>query len=559
MADNIRLLSELFDMGNKKSKAIKDSERQDAEVTGMGMNALFVGSEDNIVLDKSVALKFRTEFITKLARRSMFVYPSKSEFDECVIEYSTYEQMKEKEELFEALAAEGKAYIASATNDIALTQLERDSRLIGITDEALTAFKDYKLYTNNLGAGMNFVYKTVQLELTHRSWKMLKLAGVYAIWDMEEMINIKHIKDAIYFVEKISPYIEAYEEYAAKDAYELTVEFFRHNPDASLTLHDLKKRGFISGTSGIEHRIKELVRLADSFAGAEGSIKFANDIMSYKPFEAVGDHYASYIKVSGTKQERASQCHSGFKAKSTTFDKIKVLLENDTAYTPFRFNNGQRKNDNIISGATWVALDIDDGDVDIYEMHSILGDYNHHISTTSNRDNIYKYRIIIEFNNIVDLPPREWKAFGKVLAEELGVKIDPATFVKSQIMFGYKGALVLTELKGEKYDISHAYKTAQASVASAFNKDAKPTRTQKRTMIENPLDTFGYCFNAEEGKGSLAMYRMVMHAFDLGASLDEIEQIVQEVNYEFWDTPMDEDRLRKTILDPIRRKFKSER
>ena len=85
MTDNIRLISELFDSGDKKSKAIKDSERQDAEVKGMGMNALFVGSEENIILDKAISSKFKLEFITKFARRSIVVYPIKREFEECII------------------------------------------------------------------------------------------------------------------------------------------------------------------------------------------------------------------------------------------------------------------------------------------------------------------------------------------------------------------------------------------------------------------------------------------------------------------------------------------
>ncbi len=558
MADNIRLISELFDVGNKKSKAIKDSERQDAEVKGMGMNALFVGSEDNIILDKGISQKFKTEFVTKLARRSMFVYPSKEEFESCVAEYSNYETMVKTQEQFELLAREGKAYINSATNDIARTLLDRDSRLLDIADDALTAYKDYKLYTTNLGAGMSFIHKSVQLELTHRSWKMLKLAGVYAIWDMSDEVTVEHITDAIYFVEKIGKYLELYEEYASKESYELLIDFFSHNTDVSLTLHDLKKRGFINGTTGIESRLKELVRLADSFAGSEGTIKFANDVMGYKPFEKVGDHYASYVKVSGSKQERALQCHSGFEAKSTTFKRLEILLQNDTAYTPFRFQNGQRKNDNIISGATWVALDVDDSELTMNEMHDMLDGINHHIATTSNSENPFKYRIIIEFNNIVDLPVREWKAFGRALGQELGINVDPATFTKSQIMFGYKGAKVLSTLGQEPYDISGCVKEAGHNVSEVFNKTKTLSRTQSRTALDNPIDTFNFAFSDKGMKSrSLSLFRMWKYAKDLGANGDECAKLMHDLNYMFWEEPVSDERFEGYITQ-MRRSFGEE-
>ncbi|RLA58187.1 MAG: hypothetical protein DRQ78_12480, partial [Epsilonproteobacteria bacterium] len=221
MADNIRLISELFDEGNKKSKAIKDNERQDAEVKSMGMNALFVGSEDNIILDKAVSTKFKTEFITKLARRSIFVYPSKSEFEECIVSYADYDDMVVKQEAFEDMANEGKAFIGSASNDIANSLLESEDRIIDIDEDALQAFKDYKMYTNSLGNGMDYIHKSVQLEQLHRSWKMLKLASVYALWDLSDSISMKHVEEAIYYCEKIGSYLESYEEYEQKEAYEL--------------------------------------------------------------------------------------------------------------------------------------------------------------------------------------------------------------------------------------------------------------------------------------------------------------------------------------------------
>lgn len=541
MTDNIKLIAMLYDIGEYKSKAIKDQERQDQEVKGMGMNALFVGSEDNIIMDRKISQTFKMEFITKLARRSMFVYPTKEEFASCVVEYNSYEDMKEKQETFEALANEGKAYINSVSMDVATQLLDRENRLINIDDDALQAYKDYKMYTNALGNGLDYIHKSVQLEQLHRSWKMLKLAGVYALMDNEDSIKMKHISEAIYYVEKIGKYMGLYEEYASKEPYELLVDYFKTHPDAKLGLHDLKKKGFLSGTSGINSKLQELTRLADSLAGSNGMIKQEGDILYYKPFEAVGEHYASYVQVSGSKQERATQCHSGFESKPTTFKKLSVLLTNDTAYTPFRFQDGKRSNDNIISGATWVALDVDDSDVEIGEMHSMLEDYNHHIATTSDPDNPYKFRVIIEFSTVVDLEPRDWKKFGKVLGEELGINVDPATFTKSQIMFGYKGAKVYSTTAAEPYDVTAALKEV-ASMKALVGPKKTLTRTQMGQALREPLETFKYAFSDNVPARSLAMFRMWRHAKDLGATAEQCEELMYDLNYNFWSNPIDDKR-----------------
>ena len=558
MTDNIKLIAMLYDLGDYKSKAIKDAERQDQEVKGMGMNALFVGSEDNIIMDKKISQTFKMEFITKLARRSMFVYPTKQEFAECVIEFSSYEDMNTKQDHFEDLAREGKAYTGSMSMDLAQRLLERDSRLIDIDEDASQAFRDYKMYTNALGNGTTYVHKSVQLEQLHRSWKMLKLAGVYAILDDADSISMKHISEAIYYVEKIGSYMGYYEEYASKEPYELLVDYLQTHEDSRLTLHDLKKKGFINATSGLSHKVQELVKMADTVASTSGTVQVENDIVYYKPFEKVGEHHASYVSVKGSKEERATQCHSGYESKPTTFKKLSVLLENDTAYSPFRFSNGQRKNDNIISGATWVALDVDDSDITMNEMHSMLQDYNHHIGTTSNSDNPYKFRIMIEFNTVVDLEPREWKVFGKLLGRELGVTVDPATFTKSQIMFGYSGAKVLSENGAEPFDVTQVLKMTEQTKLQ-IGRPTQLSRTQMRKELDNPLETFGYAFSDEVPARSLALYKMWRHAFDLGSSQAEAEQLMIDLNWNFWSDPVSQKRFDSYIIQMKRAYDEKER
>jgi len=515
---------------------------------------MFAGSEDNIILDKATSAKFKQEFMSKLARRSFFVYPTEEEFKAAAVNYSTYEDMVSKQSDFESIASEAKAYLASASMDIASQLINSDKRLLDIDDDALRAYKDYKMYTLNLGNGLDYIHKSVQLEQMHRSWKMLKLAGVFALWDSRDSISINDITESIYVSEMLGKYLGYYEEYASKESYELCADYFMLHPEHKLNLHELKKRGFINGSSSLENRVKELVKLADSVAGSDGIIKYENDVVSYKPFEKVGNHSASYVSVKGSKQERATQCHSGFVNKETSFEKLSNLMINDTAYSPFKFLDGKRKNDNIISGATWISLDVDDSDITLNEMHDILQDYNHHIATTSNADNPYKFRIILELNNIVDIPVREWKQFVVNISSELGIEADPASYTKSQIMFGYKGSIFYSTTDSDAYDVSEALKNAMNSVSESFNNIVKPTITQKKKMLDNPLETFSYAFNDEVSARSLTLYRMWNHIKDLGGDANDCEKLMNDLNYSFWTNPIEDYRM-ENYIKQMRKSF----
>jgi hypothetical protein len=209
--------------------------------------------------------------------------------------------------------------------------------------------------------------------------------------------------------------------------------------------------------------------------------------------------------------------------------------------------DGKRSNDNIISGATWVALDVDDSDIDMYEMHDIIGDYTHHIATTSDSSNPYKFRVILEFNNVVDLPVREWKVFGKCLGNELGINIDPATFTKSQIMFGYKDSKILSNIEGEAYDVSNCVKNAKNSVEESFKRKQPLTKTQARKALDDPLTTFSYAFRDDVPARSLALYRMWKHCKDLGGSADDCEKLMYDLNYNFWTNPISDERFKSYI------------
>jgi hypothetical protein len=552
MIPNIKLVSELYDIGHRKSKAIKDTERQDSEVSNMGMSAFFHGSEDNILRDDKVKSTFSLEFVTKLARRTFFNYPFIDEKNERIKKFYNFEEVMKDNEKKSNDKREARDYFANLSEYIA-DGLLGGTNAVSLSEDAWSVYQAYKFMCENSAEGYDFDDPMLKTEIASRHWKSIKLAGVYALVDGSATISKEHISSAIYWSEFNSKYLNHYLNEASKEAYELMVDDMKSGKYEKLTLHKIKKKNLISSTSNYKAKVRELASMANSLMGDEGVVKWDDNeqLLVFEQFTKIDTHKASYVKVSGNKESRARMCHEGFVCKDTEFEKLANLMKSDTAYTPFCFKDGKRSNDNIQSGATWIAIDVDDTDITIDEMHDALADFKHHISTTSDSSNIFKYRIILELDVKVDLDPIQWKKFLKKAYNFIGVEnADPAGLTKSQIMFGYKDSVVYS-VTDEDCDKLPASRLIQ----SLEDDEAKETKLPPKSIaLEDIEDTFFYAINPDRGQGSLSLYKASRHAKDIGLTYEENENLMFTLNA-LWDCPMDEERLHRTILVPLKRTY----
>ena len=148
--------------------------------------------------------------------------------------------MQERQREFKIISDEARAAIGHQSEEIAEFMLDFETKRLEITPRARDLLDAYKIYCNALGSGLDYVHKSCMIEQIHRHWKMLKLAGVYACVRCSTDIDVCDIEEAIYWTEKIGPYIQDYESYASKDSYELLFDYLEANPSVKLSLHELK-------------------------------------------------------------------------------------------------------------------------------------------------------------------------------------------------------------------------------------------------------------------------------------------------------------------------------
>lgn len=542
------MISELYDEGKKEVKIIKDKEKQSKEIKNLPVTALFISSPDQILYDEGVKKKFKIEFSSKLARRSFFNYNR----NENII--STYADINSF--LKNELARENKAIkiqnqLQEDIYNISIENLDSLNIDIPVDEEVRELFLLYQRYNREVAESLDPVYPLSKLVRTHLQWKALKLSGAIAFFNKNKSISKEDYVLAINFTELLDTDMIQFENELNKEAYELFVglihESLDHEGKCFIPLHTLKKLGYLSGTLRIDNKLKELTSLASSY-DETGIYKIVDKGIEYQKIITTEEIGVSFVKCEGSKEERAWKASEGFTYAKTNFAELRKMLEKDFAYSPFEFQDGIRSNDNIISGCKWIALDIDNSLFTDTETHELLKEINHHIVKTSNKANLYKFRLLLELDAFVDVETKCWRKFIESIASYLSINVD--ILPKSQIFYSYSGREILSVVGKEtiktREHILYALSEETKQDVTSLNK------SQKKVLFEDRLGTFNYAYDAREGEGSLALIRAAKHAKDLGVSKDEVLNLMEDIN-NYWLYPMDRKRFENTILNQIQK------
>lgn len=549
MIPNIKLVAQLFDVGDMKSKPLKDSKMQSDEVHGMGMTALFIGSEHGIMEEIPVRTKFETEFISKLARRSYFVYP---EFKEEEEEVTTLEELLKKEKQAKDSGYELNQILNKKARKVAHNSIGNDFNNMTLSEDCSTLYTIYSLYCEEV-AKLDDSVEAVALEQQHRHWKALKLAGVYAVFNEHQQVEVQDLKEAIYVAELTGKDIGTFVEKANREPYEIMLEHFKDG-GPPVSVHDMVKKKWITKPSDL----KNIMLLANAKSGRDGMIEQTEDgLVAYSSFSREDGLGVSYLMTDSVeelirqgmgsteaKNKIASKTATGYKYKKTTFEKIGNLMRTDTVYAPFQFRNGVRGRDHLIGGASFIVLDIDDTDITDTECSDMLADYKHIIARGSNPDNPYKYRVLLPLDVTVEIENDKWKPFIKKVGEHLGLNVD--LLPMSQIYFGYKGRTLIINSDGEELEASELVKNIDA-----VSPRTKPVKKHQLEDVWNErLDYFSNAYNARSGRGlHNNLWYATAKAHDLGFSLVEGYQLLDDILDYIEDIP------RKGFVNTLKRRM----
>lgn len=536
LTENIKIISELYDEGSKEVKIIKARENQSKEVKNLPVSALFIGSQDNILYDDAIKRKFKTEFTTKLARRSFFIFVHE---DIVPTEYGSIRDMLKAERKVEDSAKANREevaeYIKSLTDDL----LDREEKFIEVSDEVRDLFALYKKYNEAVAGTIDNQFPISKLTRTHLQWKALKLSGALALIQGYDRIELDHYKAAVEFVELINDDVLYFEKELTKEPYELFTDYVHMlaiDGKYEMSLHTLRKAGFIPTRGQSDTHMKELVKLANSYDQC-GNYKLGKDTVLFEEIKKTDNILLSFLVCTGTKQQRAKKCNTGFTCEELTFADLGEMLQGDYAYSPFKFVNGIRGKENIESGCKWIVLDIDTSEITDTEAHLLLSEINHYVVRTSDKNNPNKFRVLIELDAEINIPDIQWKAFMKLVTEDLGLIADGLP--KSQIFFSYSDRNILSTLDGIPLE-TKPYLSALASMADNLKpKDVPTNKKACQALLDDPITTFNKAFEAPDGSGRRRLIWAARYARELGATKEYTQELLDKIS-NYWVKPMPE-------------------
>lgn len=568
MMENIKVLSEIYDVGSKEVKYTKGVEHRSKAINGQAVSALFVGSPGHILYDESIKKKFYIAFMSKLARRSFFCYaPVALPAPEC----SSTDEIFEHRRSLDQQALKARESMESLITKITTFGLKSAGKDLGVSEDVYRLFEIYKQYNSDVAETILNPDSTSALIRRHLQWKAIKLAGAFAIFDLSDTIESRHYIDAIRFCESLNNDMSTFENTLNKAVHERFADYIHTLSQADgraiISLHDLKKNGFISTTS--LPKLQELIHLASgydtsgvySIINEGGAIAYEPIIktdvvgISYKPIDTTSLNAAV---LSGNSDAIRNAKHSislttayGFEVADTTFEDLGQLLAGDFAYSPFRFRSGVRSKDNIMGGTKWVTLDIDSSPISASEAHFMLSDLNHHIALSSDASNEFKFRVLLELDSSVELSAVAWKHFYLSIAEDLALNVDPLP--QSQIFFSYADRPVLSNLEASPLEARPYVMLAKEREVTKEQRDRSYTSSQKAALLADSLTTFNYAFEAPNGTASRNVIRAIYHLRELGGSLKEALALYNDIQ-DYWDVPFTADRS-EAMTQQITRMF----
>lgn len=565
--ENLQLIAEIYDMGNKDVKLLKGRENQSSTITSFPMTALFAGSQSNILYDETIKKIFRNEFTTKFARRSNFCFipedlPVESYNDDTAKLIAAKRTGNQE-------AIEARQQVSEAIDIITTEQLKLLGKPLDVDEKVFELFVIYENYNAQTAETISKLYPISTLVRKHMQWKALKLAGAIAIFYQHDKILESDYLEAIRFCEMLDKDMTLFEIELAKEPYEIFADYMKsmaENNKAFCSVHELRKLGYIPASGNSIQRLKELCYLAASYdqlgvyTYTERGITYERIIQtdqltfSFKPIDISGIQSAiasgNPTAIKRAKGIVGASAAEGLEIATATFEELANILTGTFAYSPFEFRDGKHHADYLIPTTKWLVFDVDKSHLSATEAHQILIDINHHIALTADASNEFKFRIFVELDSAVELNPIAWRFFYESIANELGLTVD--ILPQSQMFYSYGAESTLSVTDGSPvYVRDHVM---YANDKAANNEPVKPaTKAQLEAQVKDPYTTFNYAYECRNnGAGSRTLIRAAKHAKDLKFTKEQIIALMQDIN-DYWVMPMDEERFEKTILTPISR------
>ena len=541
----LNTLLELYDLGKIKAKLVKntpDNERGMDIVGSTPTNVLMFGTSSKLFDGAKIEEEFYSFLATGYARRCFFGIGKPP---------SVLSSVK-PEDVYNSLVSKNQS-MAMNRWQTALKKFA-DPRYHGIElqipKEVGVELVAYRLQCEAMANDLPEHEEIRKAELSHRYFKALKLAGVYAFLDESGDITQMHIRQAIKVAEESGV---SFGKLLTRERNFVRLAKYISVSADNLTHADLVEDLPYYPTSNTAR--KEMMDLAMAWSHGNHVVITKNVVQQVEFF--------SGSRLQETDLEKLHLSFSdhfayNYEATEQPLDMLpRLLAAPDHHWANHAFEGEHRKEDNVIPGFDLLTVDIDghernkEGEIIKYgitleAVHELLADYTFVTATTKrHQDDEHRFRLILPSNYLLTLDKDDYKEFMNSFLMWLPFESDPTANQRSKKWLTHEDSEV------------HVNRGPQIVDVLPFIPKTKQNNEYVQYIADlGNIDNLERWFrnNLQDGNRNNTLLNFAMMLKDGGMAFDEIESKVLAINAAS-SSPLKKDEVQSTVLKSVAQKM----
>jgi hypothetical protein len=522
---------ELYDVGKIKQKLTKNTAEniRGEEIDGRTpTNMMLFGTPSKLFDGGRIEHEFLSMLEAGYARRCLFGYSGlnvNAKKDDPLARYNSLTD------------SSSESFILSLADKLGnLADPVNFGHSLNISKDLTLKLIEYQIWCENRAAQFGDHDEIRKAEMTHRYFKALKLAGMYAFIGCTPDIQEEHLLSAIKLVEASGV---SFDRMLTRDKNYVKLAKYISKVGTEVTHVDLTEAlPFYKGSESFK---REMMTQAVAYGYRNNMIikKVYNDGIEFLQGETLEETDLSKMKFA-----YSTDLAQNYVPKETSFNSIHKLTQAEGYHwISHHMVDGHRLEKNAIPGFNIVVIDVDGG-VPMATAELLLKDYKNHMYTTKRHtDSENRFRILIPLSHTLKLDADEYKEFMNNIYEWLPFEVDDGTNQRSKKWLSHRGTYSYNE--GEMLD------------ALQFIPKTKKNDERKQILLDQQSMTHmerWFMRNTGNGNRNRQLHKYAMMLVDNGYELEQIQNSVMTLNSKLPE-PMDETEILTSIMKSATKAF----
>ncbi len=529
----INTFLELYDLGRIKTKLIKNTAESERGIDLVGVtpaNVLFFGTTSKLFDGSKSEEEFFSLLETGFARRCFFGMGKPETFSATINPEDVYNGLVNKNRS-QALQY-WKGELARFADTRFFNQKIDVPKNVGVELIA------YRLYSEAVANSLPEHEVIRKAELSHRYFKALKLAGVYAFLDESDKITAQNLRQAIKVAEESGKSFQTLlkrernfvrlAKYIAESGVTLThadlVEDLPYYPSSTTPRREIMDLAMAWGVGNHVVIKKNVISGVDFFTGSTLEETDLNKISF-----SFSDHFAS-----------------DYSPEAKPLDSLpKLLGAPGLHWCNHHFDKEHRSEENVLEGFNCLVVDVD-GAISLDAVHELMKEYTYITATTKRHtDDVNRFRLIMPSNYNLKLDKEDYREFMNSFLLWLPFESDASANQRSKKWMTNENSVISVH-KG----------TSLVNVLPFIPKTKQNAEYVNGVADLGRLDHLERWFlnNMEVGNRNNNLLNFAMMLKDAGATYDEMRGKTITLN-EQSVSPLKKDELESTVLKSVAAKY----